>query len=105
MPRLDRQVVIAGLIALAGTAFVMTHSIAGDGARDAKIQRDVKIQTDNVVVARAAAAAPTIATTLDPAQDSDAATVIAGSEPDPESFDRAGLESWWSRYQKAHPAR
>ena len=31
--------------------------------------------------------------------------VVSGSEPDPESFDRAGLEQWWHNYQLAHSMR
>jgi hypothetical protein len=98
MVRLDRQVVLAGIIALGGIAFVMTHSIAGDDAGAPKIV------ADNAVVARTAAAAPAaFGQTLAAARDVGAVT--AGSEPDPESFDRAGLEIWWAKYQKAHPAR
>lgn len=31
--------------------------------------------------------------------------VVSGSEPDPESFDRVGLEHWWHNYQLAHSMR
>ena len=27
-----------------------------------------------------------------------------GAEPDPESFDRAGLDAWWGRYLQLRPA-
>jgi hypothetical protein len=27
------------------------------------------------------------------------------AEPDPENFDRAGLEIWWKNYAKKHPAQ
>jgi hypothetical protein len=31
---------------------------------------------------------------------------VTGAEPDPESFDRAGLERWWTSYvRKEHPDR
>jgi hypothetical protein len=26
---------------------------------------------------------------------------ISGSEPDPETFDKVGLETWWKRHQRA----
>jgi hypothetical protein len=26
--------------------------------------------------------------------------VVSGSEPDPETFDQAGLETWWKRHHK-----
>ncbi len=32
-------------------------------------------------------------------------SVVSGSEPDPESYDRAGLERWWRNYQLAHSLR
>jgi hypothetical protein len=37
MPRHNHQLVIAGIFALLGMAFVMAHSIAGEGAGDAKV--------------------------------------------------------------------
>jgi hypothetical protein len=97
MLRLDRQVVLAGIIAVAGIAFVMTRSNAGDDAGAAKIYAD-----NSMVVRTAAAPAPFAATAA--ARDVDAVRSVSGSEPDPESFDRDGLERWWSKYQKAHPA-
>jgi len=44
--------------------------------------------------------------TVSASRDEGTEAVTAGfSEPDPASFDRAGLEIWWAKYQKAHPTR
>lgn len=36
-----------------------------------------------------------------PVRDLKAERAVSGSEPDPETFDKAGLESWWSKHRKA----
>jgi hypothetical protein len=44
--------------------------------------------------------------TVSASRDEGTEAVTAGfSEPDPASIDRAGLEIWWTKYQKAHPTR
>ncbi len=35
----------------------------------------------------------------------EAADKFCCAEPDPESFDQAGLEAWWQHYQSRHPLR
>lgn len=36
-----------------------------------------------------------------PIRDLRADRAVSGSEPDPETFDKVGLERWWSKHQKA----
>ena len=36
-----------------------------------------------------------------PVRDLQADRAVSGSEPDPETFDKIGLESWWSKHKKA----
>jgi hypothetical protein len=36
-----------------------------------------------------------------PVRDLRADRAVSGSEPDPETFDKVGLESWWSKHRKA----
>jgi threonine dehydratase len=96
MPSLDRRIVAAGFVALAAISLVMARGVASDS----------KIYAINTTVAQGVpvpATAPTV--TVAATSDVSAEIVIAGSEPDPESFDRVGLESWWAKYQKSHPAR
>jgi hypothetical protein len=96
MPSLDRRIVAAGFVALAAISPVMARGVASDS----------KIYAINTTVAQRVpvpATAPTV--TVATMRDASAEIVIAGSEPDPESFDRVGLESWWAKYQKSHPAR
>lgn len=38
---------------------------------------------------------------LVPVRDLQADRAVSGSEPDPETFDKVGLERWWSKHQKA----
>ena len=42
-----------------------------------------------------------ISSNVTPVRDLQADRTISGSEPDPEMFDRAGLENWWRRHQRA----
>jgi hypothetical protein len=96
MLSLDRRIIAAGFVALAAIAFVMAHGVAGDR----------NIYAVNTTVAQRAPILTTAMTvTVADTRDASVANVIAGSEPDPESFDQAGLESWWTKYQKAHPTR
>ena len=57
--------------------------------------------------AATAAAPPTssVPTALTLAAPAPAQAVVSGSDSDPESFDSAGLERWWTKYQKAHATR
>jgi hypothetical protein len=34
-------------------------------------------------------------------RDIDAEDAVTGSEPDPESFDRHGLETWWQKFRES----
>ena len=36
-----------------------------------------------------------------PIRDLQADRAVSGSEPDPETFDKVGLESWWRKHQRA----
>ena len=38
---------------------------------------------------------------ITPIRDLRADRAVSGSEPDPETFDKVGLEHWWSKHQKA----
>ena len=38
---------------------------------------------------------------ITPIRDLRAERAVSGSEPDPEMFDKVGLERWWSKHQKA----
>lgn len=47
----------------------------------------------------AATAAPT-AIPVPPVRELPNTDAVSGAEPDPESFDRIGLEIWWRRYEE-----
>ena len=36
-----------------------------------------------------------------PVRDLQADSAVSGSEPDPETFDKVGLESWWRQHRRA----
>jgi hypothetical protein len=38
---------------------------------------------------------------ITPIRDLRAEGAVSGSEPDPETFDKLGLERWWSKHRKA----
>lgn len=72
---------------------------------------DTDVAAANAVTAPAAGVA-TDANTLTPVNaivpaihTVEADRVVSGSEPDPESFDRVGLEHWWRNYQLTHSMR
>lgn len=44
---------------------------------------------------------PGFSSNLTPVRDLQADRAVSGSEPDPETFDRIGLEKWWSKHQRA----
>jgi hypothetical protein len=101
MRSLDRRVIVAGIVVLAGIALVTTHSICGDSARGSEIYA-----TNMAVAELAPVAVMAMTATVSASRDEGTEAVTAGfSEPDPASFDRAGLEIWWAKYQKAHPTR
>jgi hypothetical protein len=99
MPSLDRRIVAAGFVALAAISLVTARGVASDS----KIYAINTTVAQRVPVLPVPATAPTV--TVATMRDASAEIVIAGSEPDPESFDRVGLESWWAKYQKSHRAR
>ena len=90
MPNLDRRIIAAGFVVVAGISLVMAHGVA----------RDNQISEVNTSVAQPTPV-PATATTLTVAatRDANVEIVIAGSDPDPESLDATDLESWWKKYQ------
>ena len=51
--------------------------------------------------AATASHAPAISAAFVPSvRELDAGELASGAEPDPESFDRAGLEAWWRHYRE-----
>ena len=41
-----------------------------------------------------------ISSNVTPVRDLQADSAVSGSEPDPEMFDKLGLESWWRKHQR-----
>ena len=81
------------------------------GSAPAIAQGDVSFpDRANAMVQQSAPTAPAAA---HPARDvaakaadqAEAVEVNYGADPDPEHFDRVGVERWWAKYSKAHPAR
>jgi len=95
----------AGVIALVGTALVMTHGMGGNGSRSTKFYPANASISEPMPVATMASTVSAAPGEVGGVRAVGSETVIAGSEPDPEAFDQAGLELWWAKYQKAHPAR
>jgi hypothetical protein len=92
-----RSIVVAGIVVV-GLGALMTAQAPS---------RDAKPRAPTATVAAAVAPTPEVApagfVATQPMTQHAAETVVSGSEPDPEMFDRAGLETWWATYQKAHP--
>jgi hypothetical protein len=105
MHSIDHRVTIAGVIALVGTALVMTHGMGGNGSRSTKFYPANASISEPMPVATMASTVSAAPGEVGGVRAVGSETVIAGSEPDPEAFDQAVLELWWAKYQKAHPAR
>jgi|RhiMetdeSRZDD1v2_1073273.scaffolds.fasta_scaffold3407756_1 hypothetical protein len=92
--RITRTIAIATL--LAGAVPMIQSATAADSPRDpvnpmetAAAKLDGR-RTMPPATATAPAAAETPAARAEEAEDN-----VSGSEPDPETFDRQGLETWW----------
>jgi hypothetical protein len=91
MPSLDHRVIVAGVIGLGFGALV-----AAAPSRDAERYGAPAVEPAEIQLTALMAASAS-----QPLED----VKMLGLETDPESFDRAGLESWWTRYRQKHPTR
>jgi hypothetical protein len=84
----------------ASAALATGATFAGDmddtslAANQAVMERGVQISP------RSAAQSPDMAST----QGQETSPAAYGADPDPSKFDRVGLETWWAKYSKEHPA-
>jgi len=46
-----------------------------------------------------------VAPSVEPVRNVEMVGEVSGSEPDPEAFDRAGLEAWWHNYERQYLLR
>jgi hypothetical protein len=98
--RYPYRVSIAAAIMAASAALATGATFAGDmddtslAANQAVMERGVQISP------RSAAQSPDMAST----QGQETSPAAYGADPDPSKFDRVGLETWWAKYSKEHPA-
>lgn len=89
-------VIAAALIATLSAA-AAEPSVAGEGTRYAAAP---SVQPPSLAWERVKPQ-PRSSSNLTPIRDLQADLTVSGSEPDPETFDKAGLDHWWSQHRKA----
>jgi hypothetical protein len=96
MRRLERTLIAAAVMATAALASSTGTALAADGVGThvAVNKRPPHPATDETKPA-----APATADPVGP----ESAPAASAADPDPDAFDRAGLESWWAKYRQAHP--
>jgi hypothetical protein len=93
------------LVALGAASAVASDSCEGSACPAAKPVREVSTTPDALSGSGSSAAATPDHAALPTVRGEDADAAPTGAEPDPESFDRRGLETWWERYRGAGAAR
>jgi len=93
-------------ITMAGALLLLSAAFAGARAADDAGSDRPRDTAENAIPVRQQsllppfdAAAPARAGTPS-VRDLDAEDAVSGSEPDPESFDRRGLETWWQNFRE-----
>ncbi|MGO8915063.1 MAG: hypothetical protein ACLQJR_04070 [Stellaceae bacterium] len=99
MRRLDRSLIAAAIIATTPILLAAGAGVAAETAGTLYAANRALPQPAALETAQPAAVSATVL----PVRELEAAPTASGAEPDPESFDRAGLEIWWAKYRKAHP--
>jgi len=96
---LGGRIICTGLAAFACLAFFATPGMSDKG-------KDALYAAASPTVSQPSRPAPAIPIAVTGgvgrARTSEAEYAVSGAEPDPESFDQAGLEIWWAKYKKTH---
>jgi hypothetical protein len=100
MNAMHRRLATAGALLLLSAAFLGARAeddLDADRPRDTAestlAMRNHQLVPSSYAASPARPPAPGVSTL-------DAEEAISGSEPDPESFDRRGLETWWQHFQE-----
>lgn len=90
---------IATAVLLAGAAVTTQIAAAADAARDPlnPVETAAAKPGERRTMPPAAAPAP-MAAGIPAVRAIEADGIVSGSEPDPETFDRQGLETWWREH-------
>jgi hypothetical protein len=94
MLKFNRRVIVGGVVVAAFGLLIAARMPSG-GA-------DQSLEAANAV---AAGINPVALMAIPRTNASAEDAALLGLEPDPASFDGAGLERWWSSYRQKHPTR
>jgi hypothetical protein len=92
-----RFILGAGLLAALAATGASRAEPAGESPPEVAAARFIPLETDRPRLPAAAMPAETGVPTI---RRLDAEDAVSGAEPDPESFDRNGLEAWWRHFQE-----